>query len=238
MNLVIFDVDDTLVRSGSYEDQLFWQALNEVLGLEREPFDWANFTHVTDSGITGEVFRRQLGREPSARALAATERHFAGLWHTALSSVPHDDVEVPGARAMLETLKGHPNWQIALATGAWGHAARVKLAAANIAHDAFSLGCANDAIAREDIISIAWDRAKTAVGISEFNRVVYVGDGAWDVKTCINLNLPLVGMAVTEATRLRLVSMGVSHILDDYRNAEAVFEALEAATSPNGAEVG
>lgn len=234
MNLVIFDVDDTLVRSGSYEDQLFWQALTEVLGLEREVFDWANFTHVTDSGITSEVFRRQLGQDPSADALAATERHFAGLWQNALSDFHHDEVEVPGARAMLDVLRDHSHWQVALATGAWGEAARVKLAAASIAHDDLSLGCANDAMAREDIISIAWDRARAAAGIGEFNRVVYVGDGAWDVKTCRNLDLPLVGMAVSNETQIKLSALGVSHILNDYNDAGLVFEALETATSPGG----
>lgn len=232
MNLVIFDVDDTLVRSGSYEDQLFWQALSEVMGLEREVFDWANFTHVTDSGITTEVYRRQLGRDPSARALADTESHFAGLWQTALAGTSHDEVEVPGARAFLDTLRDHPQWQVAFATGAWGAAARVKLAAANIAHDAFSLGCANDAMAREEIIAFAWNRAKAAAGIGEFRRVVYVGDGAWDVKTCKNLKLPLVGMAVTDETHIRLRSLGVSHVLKDYRDSQAVFEALESATAP------
>lgn len=232
MNLVIFDVDDTLVRSGSYEDQLFWQALSEVLGLEREPFDWANFTHVTDSGITSEVFRRQRGCDPSTDALAATERYFAGLWQAALSDWHQDDVEVPGARAMLDVLRDHAHWQVALATGAWGEAARAKLAAANILHDAFSLGCANDAMAREDIISIAWDRARTASGLDEFDRVVYVGDGAWDVKACRNLDLPLVGMAVTDETQKRLSSLGVSHILTDYTDTGRFFESLELATSP------
>ncbi len=235
MKLVIFDVDDTLVRSGSYEDALFWQALTEVLGLEREVFDWANFTHITDSGITREVYRRQLARDPDADALAATERHFAGLWRDVLSDVSQEDAEVPGARALMNSLLEHPQWQVALATGAWGHPAREKLAAAEIPHGDFSLGCANDAVAREDIIAIAWKRALKAAAIEEFERVVYVGDGAWDVKTCINLDLPLVGMAVREETHVRLRSLGVSHILRDYKDTVAVLDALEAATPPAGA---
>ncbi|WP_282608029.1 HAD family hydrolase [Pelagibius sp. Alg239-R121] len=233
MKLAIFDIDGTLVRSGSHEDGLFWHALSEILGVVKEPFDWTEFEHVTDSGITGEVFRRQFGRKPSLDALAATERFFAELWRDTLRAFSHEEVEVPGAGLLLEKLDAHPQWQTAVATGGWGLSARAKLTAAGIAHEALSLGCANDAIAREEIIAVAHDRARSVGNINEFERVVYVGDGSWDVKTCANLKMPLVGIAVAPETRDRLNALGVSHVLDDYRDTDAVFAALEAATAPH-----
>ena len=44
--------------------------------------------------------------------------------------------------------------------------------------------------------------------------------------------MPLVGMAVRADVRQLLVSLGVSHILDDYYDAAAVFAALDGAAAP------
>lgn len=233
MKLVIFDIDGTLVRSDPHEDRLFWQALVEVLGVIRQPFEWTDFQHVTDSGITQEVYRRQFDRDPSQSALAATERYFESLWQTFLAGLPFDEVEVPGARDMLRHLEADPDWMVAVATGGWGSSARAKLAGADIAHEALALGCANDAMAREDIMAVAQARSKTANGNKDFERVVYVGDGNWDVKTCAKIAMPLVGMAVKPAIQSRLASQGVSHILNDYRDRGAVLEALDAAGVPS-----
>lgn len=211
----------------------FWQALVEVLGVVREPFDWTNFRHVTDSGITQDVYRRQFDRDPSQSALAATERYFESSWRELLSSLPRDEVEVPGAREMLLHLDRDPDWMVAVATGGWGLTARAKLEGAEIDHEALALACANDAHAREDIMAIAHARAKSTNGNNDFERVVYVGDGNWDVTTCAKIGMPLVGMAVEPAVHDRLAELGVSHILNDYSDCGRVLGALEAANAPS-----
>ncbi|WP_179954104.1 HAD family hydrolase [Denitrobaculum tricleocarpae] len=232
MKLVIFDIDGTLVRSDPHEDRLFWQALVDVLGVRRETFEWNSFRHVTDSGITQEVFRRQFGRDPEGASLAATEEHFGSLWQRLLSTLPRDEIEVPGARAMLAHLNEHPDWTIAIATGGWERTARAKLGGADIAHAEIPMGCANDALAREDIMAIAQARATIQNANKDFERVVYVGDGEWDAKTCRAVGMPLVGMAVVPEVRTRLSGLGVSHILEDYCDRAAVLEALDSAQVP------
>ena len=232
MKLVIFDIDGTLVRSDPHEDRLFWQALVEVLGVERENFDWSSFPHVTDSGITHDVFRRQFGRDPAPDALTATEAYFARLWRQLLAGLREEEVAVPGGKAMLDILREDPQWVAAVATGGWGLTARAKLSAAGIDHEALPLACANDAKARQDIMAVAKARAENLNGNKAFERVVYVGDGHWDVKTCRTMGMPLVGMATEPEIYQRLEGAGVSHILEDYRNPTAVFEALEEACVP------
>ncbi len=232
MKLVIFDIDGTLVRSDPHEDRLFWQALVEVLGVQKEPFEWSSFKHVTDSGITQEVFRRQFGRDPEETSLAAAEDHFGSLWLRLLSTLPRDEIEVPGARAMLAYLNDHPDWRVAIATGGWERTARAKLGGADIAHREVPLGCANDALAREDIMAIAQARAKIQNANKDFERVVYVGDGEWDARTCSAVGMPLVGMAIAPEVRERLSVLGVSHILEDYSDRAAVLDALDSARVP------
>lgn len=232
MNLAIFDIDGTLVRSDAHEDRLYWHALEDVLGVAREPFDWASFPHVTDNGIAHDVVRRQTGTAPTADALKATEDHFAEMWREALAEMPAHEVEVPGAGAWMRELTAHDGWRVAIATGGWRQSATAKMTAAGIDAAALPMACANDALSREEIVTTARRRAEDAHGVAAFERVVYVGDGVWDVRTCAALEMPLVGMAVTAKVRERLTTLGVSHVLDDYRDVAAVLVALETAEVP------
>lgn len=232
MKLAIFDIDGTLVRSDAHEDRLYWQALETVLGVAREPFDWASFRHVTDNGIAHDVYRRQNGTVPSIDALNATERHFAAMWRDTLADMPAHEVEVPGASAWMQALLAHDGWQVAIATGGWQQSATAKLAAAGIDVAALPMACANDALSREEIVTTARRRAEAAHAVETFERVVYVGDGVWDVRTCAALEMPLVGMAVTAEVRERLTALSVSHVLDDYLDVPAVLRALESAEVP------
>ena len=124
-----------------------------------------------------------------------------------------------------------------IATGGWRRAATAKLTAAGIDAAALPMACANDALSREEIVTTARRRAEDAHGIEAFERVVYVGDGVWDVRTCAALEMPLVGMAVTVEVRERLIGLGVSHVLDDYRDVAAALVALETAEVPGSSGV-
>lgn len=232
MHLAIFDVDGTLVRSAEDEDRLFWRALAEVLELDEESSDWTTFTHVTDTGIVDEVHRRQRGAPAPREALARTERHFAALWRERLSTVAAEDFEVRGAARCIEWLRGLPDWRVAIATGGWRASAFEKLTAAGVRTDDLSFGAANDALAREDILEIARQRACMAGDGATFERTVYVGDGVWDARACAALGLPMVGVAVDAAARARLESHGVAPVLQDLADPGAVLEALLEASVP------
>ena len=63
------------------------------------------------------------------------------------------------------------------------------------------------------------------------DRIVYVGDGAWDVKACRELSWPLIGLG-REAQALRLRTLGVSHVLPHYKPLDEFMTALDAAQVP------
>ena len=75
-------------------------------------------------------------------------------------------------------------------------------------------------------------RAELAAG-SSFERTVYVGDGPWDVATCRELRLPLVGVAAYGDVR-GLEVQGVSHVLTDYVDRDRVMRAIADAQVPGG----
>jgi beta-phosphoglucomutase-like phosphatase (HAD superfamily) len=54
MHLVVFDIDGTLVDSGSFETELYVRAIKTVLQIVIED-DWNHYRNVTDGGILDQA---------------------------------------------------------------------------------------------------------------------------------------------------------------------------------------
>ena len=216
--MIVFDVDGTLTRSTALDAALYAQAFAEVFAAPLPSTDWTRYANVTDRGIAEEAVAR-LGR--AAGGIAARERRVVALLGEALRGAPI--AEVPGAGAMLRRLRadGH---RLALATGCWTASARAKLAAARLdVADLPLVGC-DDHAAREAIVAAA------ARAAAPGERVVCVGDGAWDVRVAARLGLPFVG--VDSEGSGRLAGLGGFPVVADYRDADRFLDALAAATVP------
>jgi phosphoglycolate phosphatase-like HAD superfamily hydrolase len=233
MNLVIFDVDGTLLDNLACEDACYAAALRERLGLVELDTDWRTYEHVSDEGIAVEAYQRAFGVAPTRAQLAATVDRFLTLLADAHGRQPLSPI--PGAAMMLAALPAH-GWRAAFATGAWGRAARFKLAAAGLAVDALPLASAEDGPARVAIVRAAHARAVAAAqhstsGEGLFERVVLVGDGVWDVATARALEMPFVGRA-EGAGAAQLRASGAGAVFSDFRQLGMVLTALESALVP------
>lgn len=62
MNLILLDIDGTLIDSMELENKYFTQAVCEGLGISKIKTDWSSFTNPTDSGIIRETMREELGQ--------------------------------------------------------------------------------------------------------------------------------------------------------------------------------
>jgi len=226
MKLAIFDVDGTLLDNMESEEACYTAALREGFGLAALDTDWSTYEHVTDEGVAREAHQRAFGRAPSAERMAQTAEHFVTLLADAHARVPLEPI--PGAAELLAALPEH-EWIPALATGAWGRAARFKLAAAGLPIGLLSLATAEDGPARVAIARAAWARAVT--GRATFERVVLVGDRVWDAAAAQALGVPFVGRASGErAAELR--ACGASVVLADYTDLGTVLAAFETAVVP------
>ena len=228
VNLVVFDVDGTLLDNLVCEDECYTRALRDRLGLHAMTSDWSEYEHVSDEGIAIEAFRRAFDATPSREVLSAAADRFVALLTAAHAAQPIRPVS--GAVALLQTLPSR-GWAVALATGAWRGAAVFKLTAAGIPYETLPIATAEDGPARTDIVRAAWLRAEHAHH-TRFDRVVAVGDGAWDVEAARMLTLPFVGRG-DGAGAERLQIAGARVILSDFRETEDVITALESATTPS-----
>lgn len=227
--LAVFDIDGTLTRTSAVDDACFVDAVRSEWGVEGVSTDWEGYEHFSDNAIARQISRVHRGREATSAELAALRDRFAALIRQQSREHPELFAEVPGSPTIFAAL-ARDAWHTAIATGGWTPTAHHKLDTAGVPHRGVPAAFACDAEPRESIIRIAIARAEAATG-STFDRIVYVGDGVWDARACRQLALPFVGVATgTRAAHLR--REGAECLLEDFRDARCVLDALDAATVP------
>jgi phosphoglycolate phosphatase-like HAD superfamily hydrolase len=226
MNLAIFDIDGTLTESVAVDEVCFVQAFRDVLGIERINTNWLEYTFQTDSGLALEICRQHLGRDPGSAEIISLQSRFAELLNAAVEGAREAIREVPGAAALLRLLTAHARWHVAIATGGWSVSARFKLASAGLAVDGFPWANADDALDRVDILRTAIVRAGQRYEQDIFEKIVYVGDGVWEVRAAKALGIGFLGLATNDKAG-RLMEEGALCVLPNFSDLVRVVECLE-----------
>lgn len=232
MKLVILDIDGTLTQTNDADADCFVRALADCFVLSGIETDWSLYTHSTDAGIMEELFQKHFKRSPFPAEIVHMQHSFVRHLQLMHGSGTPAFLPVAGAADFLTRLFASNEWVSVVATGSWAVTAHFKLQAANL-----SVPCpivsSDDGLSREAILRQAIESSLRFYSVESFSRIVSIGDGIWDVKTARSLRLPFVGIARgVKVDRLR--SSGVSHLLPDFTNLDAVFAALNEALEPIG----
>jgi phosphoglycolate phosphatase-like HAD superfamily hydrolase len=225
--LAIFDVDGTLVQSYELDGACFVAACHDALGIAEVDSDWARYDHVTDPAIAAQVFRERLGREPRAGELDRLQSAFCAR----LAEAAGRDgayTALPGAAGLLAALRARADWSMALATGAWRAAARIKIGRSGLELDDVPAAFGEDGPSREGIVRAAIARARVQAGVDDFARMVCIGDGVWDLHAATRLGLPCIGVG-SGAKAERLAAAGAARVVPDFTDLETILNALEDA---------
>jgi beta-phosphoglucomutase-like phosphatase (HAD superfamily) len=214
MHIALFDIDGTLTASNAIDSACRADAFRDVFGFELDR-NWDAYEHTTDRGIATEALRAR-GGEVTEHDLSLDRPRCVQLLMERMKKLD----EIPGAGAFLTALLAH-DWCIAFCTGAWGDSARLKLSRARLPLD-LPLASCDDDISREGILQ----RGIALVGGGSDDVVVSFGDAPWDVRAAKSLRLPFIGIASgMRAEELR--RSGAAEVVKDYRNAAAVFSAID-----------
>ncbi|HEX7232483.1 MAG TPA: HAD family hydrolase [Candidatus Binatia bacterium] len=211
MRVILFDVDGTLTDTMDVDTRCFLQAFVDVCGFADVDPDWSHYRNATDAGIFQEVFEARRGRGPTTSETVEFREHLVALFRSAALQKPFAPIR--GAAALLARLRDLGEYSIGLATGCWSDPARVKLASAGLCYNDYPSASADDAPDRESIVRIA-ARRTAGEGDKEWNHVIYVGDGVWDVKMSRLLGIRFLGIGSGEQ-RERLITAGASDVLPD-----------------------
>ena len=230
MRIILFDIDGTLTATTNADNGCYERAFEKAFGFPVPTTDWHCYKHVTDIGIIQEIMENTARKPATKHEIDCFEEIYEGELAASFAQHPAGFIEVPGARALLETLRGL-GVPAALSTGGMRRTALFKLRQIGVDGAAMPGAFANDAISRADIARTAIRRA----GITP-SDVVYCGDGAWDATTSAELGMRFVGVC-REYSRERLVRAGATTILDDYSDLDSVLGAIESAEVPRPARV-
>ena len=227
----MFDMDGTLTDSFSLDENCYVLAIEQALDLPGVRTDWESYAHTTASYCLDQIVRQARGHPPTAAEARAVQDRMVAIMQEITQRTGRRTQAIPGAAACLSELRRR-NIAVAIASGDWEATARHKFASAGIPIGDLPSAFCDVAHPRAEIMQTALARAATHYGCTRFDRVVYVGDASWDVRACRELNWPLVGIAPeTKADRLR--SLGVTHIVPHYNDAETFLAALDHAAPPS-----
>jgi len=115
---------------------------------------------------------------------------------------------------------------VAFATGCWEASARLKLTRSFIeVRDCCLVACDSE----PDRVAILRSAMRHA---APRERVLYVGDGPWDVQAARRLQLPFIGIDHDDSGRLRGHGVGNVLVLRDFHDYEAFLGAVARAMPP------
>lgn len=186
-NLLVFDIDDTLTQTADIHIACFIESLTE-LGVEKMDTNFGEYLHHTDSYISKAIYEKELWQTFTEQI----KMQFEKLLSNKMSE--KTIAEIPGASQFIQELKKNSAIAICFATGSLRRPAIQKLQVIGVDFDNQQLVASDQLLKRESIVKSAISKAKKYYGVDDFERIISVGDGLWDLKAANDLNLEFIGM--------------------------------------------
>lgn len=177
MKAIIFDIDGTLIESMAVDTELYFAAVNEVLGPVRIRDRLNDYDHVSDSGILAQILDDNGMGSDTAAADATKAVFVESVARHIETAGPFPAID--GALQFFEKARNADDARVAVATGGWRPSALLKLESAGFDIDGLPLATSDDSPSRVGIMQCA------LAGIGEdVTTVTYYGDAAWDQQAC------------------------------------------------------
>lgn len=222
--VIIFDLDGTLMPTQWVDNVCFWQAVHDVLGGAPEPVDLHVFEHVTDTGVLNEWLMKVRGQPPLGPEVRAVRQRFLDLTRRQAKVRPQQFRPTPGIKDLIDDLLKEGLTALGVATGGWGNTARFKLEFSGLDRYQLPLASSEDAVSRTGIMRKALQRtlSRWPGQVSNFpeSRVVYFGDGCWDLEASRQLGWRFIGIATGENANT-LSKAGAERVIPDFRQIRA-----------------
>jgi phosphoglycolate phosphatase-like HAD superfamily hydrolase len=230
--LILFDVDGTLVLTGGAGSRAMTLAFRDIFGVD-EAFAGVPMPGRTDQLILADALERAGVTSEASAIEGFRSRYLEHLAEQIVTPAPGKFKGVlPGVQALLGTLSRRQDVFLALLTGNYSDAARVKL-------EHFDLwryfGCGafgEDASERNALVPIAVSRAR-GCGLPELppQRIVVIGDTPLDVACAHAAGARAIAVANGLSDLETLRRAGADAVFEDLSDTLTVIKTIERLTT-------
>lgn len=201
MNLILFDVSGTLVHSNAFENKVLWKTLTQVLSIPMKSV--CEFRpEETETAFVKKVWNFVRGGEPTREEWDEIYAVYQRILTETYLLESDRFKAVLGAPELLRHLQTSKSWGFAIATTSWHDLAHMSLRGSGFYTRRFHVVTGEGVLTKVDLVNKAIESSKRWYGVSDFEKVTYVGDGSVDTKACRELNLPYLDVTqVAQATQ-------------------------------------
>ena len=229
--LLLFDIDGTLVLTGGAGIRAMNRAGESVLGVP-DLLDGVEIAGRTDWIIFHDALQR-IGRDLDPELFERLrDAHVANMREEILHPGQGQKGVMPGVRDLLQALESREDLVLALLTGNFVDAARIKLEHFDLWRY-FRFGAfGDDSADRNALVPIAVERARAAGldGIG-YEDVVVVGDTPHDIACANAVGAVPVAVATGNFTVDQLRETGAPIVFADLSDTSAFMRVLERSAA-------
>ena len=218
MNLLIFDIDGTILDSVKTDDRCFVQTFNDLHQIDLRNIDWNGFKNVTDSGLTHDIFKKWMNRIPNEDEVKAIKLYYKDLLGKGSTEIS----EIDYAMTFLNKIKRDSEFEIGFATGGWKETAMLKCNSVGFSVEDHLFRSSSDHYNRARIVELVIEDAKRKRKLESFDSIVYFGDGLWDFKTTLKLGIDFIGVDYHNNGKLK--HAGAPNVIQDYRDTTKILK--------------
>lgn len=227
--LVLWDIDQTLVKAGPASREAYADALLAVTG--RPLTERVDFGGRTDLHIARETLRAH-GLLPTDDLITRLNETFAEIFAARADQVLGDGVALPGAVTAIDALAELPYVVQSVLTGNQAATTPVKLALLGdaVRHLRLDIGAyGDDHEDRDKLVPLALGRANAATG-DRFaaGRTVLIGDTVRDVEAALHNDATCVAVATGYTPAAELALAGADVVLADLTDVDAVLDVVRS----------
>ncbi len=228
--LILFDIDGTLILTGGAGTRGMTRAFRDVLQVA-DAFRGIQMPGRTDPLILAEAVARAGIRADADLLTRFTDRYAACLAEELRVDAPGKGI-MPGVRVLLERLHARPDVFLALLTGNYQVAARLKLQHFGLWHYFRCGAFGEDAPTRDGLVPIAIARAR-ACGVPPVapRDVLVVGDTPLDVACAKAGGARAVAVATGGADAATLRASGADAVFETLDDSDAFLALLDRLNS-------
>ena len=225
-NLVLFDIDGTLVLTGGAGIRAMTRAIEDVTG-DRDALNGVSVAGRTDWFILTDALSRVSRALDDGLFAALRERYVAYLRDEVQLPGHGTKAVMPGIRELLDRLAARDDVWLGLLTGNFVEGARIKLEYFDL-WKYFRCGAfGDDAADRNALVPFAVDRARRE-GLPEIaaDRVFVVGDTPHDIACADAVGAVPIGVATGGYTVEDLRRCGAKNVFADLTDADAFLRII------------